>query len=421
MTITRTLAATLLAALTAGTATAAAAPAPRPVPGAKAPAGRSATATGFRTVRTTSFTAQSVTSPATGTAVVVGVKARPGAPGPIVVETVGPLGWTTRTLPGSATQARVASGAGTAWVLGIGATPTLWRSQGTRHERVAVPLPPGTTAFTPYAVAAEGHTVVLWGATTGAGSRPGSGALARFDGRTWTFQQDSFGPTTLYGPSDRTGDAVLELVGGHALAGTGFMGATHIYGTLYDYATTPPKDLGWLEVHAPDGGGYRAQALTARSPQDVTAWGAGTTLDPRGDLVYRTRGLCLRVTPGRRDRCPAPAYAVTAADHLADGRQVVGGQDTFTTDDRITQERTDLVQGGYAVLTAQGATPQVLPGDPGDAVVDLAAEPRGSVVWSVVRTGSRTAVQRAVLTVGTTARTAPRPLAVPPARGPVRG
>ncbi|MCH8614244.1 hypothetical protein [Arsenicicoccus dermatophilus] len=405
MTITRTLAATLLAALTAGTATAAAAPAPRPVPGATVPVGKAATTTGFRTVRTTSFTAQSVTSPATGTAVVVGVKAQPGTAGPIMVETFGPRGWTTRTLPGSATQARVASGAGTIWILGIGATPTLWRSQGTHHVRVAVPLPPGAASFTPYAVAAEGRTVVLWGATTSAGSRPGSGALARFDGKAWTFQQDSFGPTTFYGPSDRTGRTLLELVDGHALAGTGFMGQVHVWGTLYDYATTPPTDLGWLEVHAPDGGGYRAEDLTARSPQDVTAWGASTDLDPQNHDLYRTRGLCIRVTPGQRDWCAAPTYAVAAADRLADGRQVLGGKDTFTTYDRMTQARTDLVQGGYAVVTAPGGTPQALPGDPGDAVVDLAAEPRGTAVWSVVRNGDRTAVQRAFLAAGIVAKT----------------
>ncbi|WP_288799421.1 hypothetical protein, partial [uncultured Arsenicicoccus sp.] len=369
--------------------------------GPAAPVAKAPVTAGFTPVRTTSYAATSVAATARDGVVVVGTRSStPGAAGAVVVEEQRNGRWTTQTLPGvTATGAQVVSATDKQqWILTIGETPMLWRSQGNHYVKVAQPtMPAGITQWSPWAIAAEGGTVVLWGSSFSQ-ARGTQATSARLTGGRWTVTPFSSQP----GGQSRQGVPPLAgLAQGRFVATVSFMGG-HVWSTAYDLTATPPRVLGATHVFHPTGEEWRTSDWVVRSAADITTWGSQRTWTDATFTRQSLRGLCKRLVNGATATCPAPAWVVTAATALPDGRQVIGGEDTvpWRHQDGSTGP---VVQGGFAVVTGQ-STPVPVAGDPGDAVVDLVA--RSTVTWAITRTGTTTTIQRAVLPAASTAKVA---------------
>lgn len=410
-----TLTATAALVGAAGASTAATTPRPAPRPAA---AKAKATTAGFATVRTTGHEAQALTSPVAGTVVVTGIRRAAGAAttaeGAIVVETGVAGRWTSQTLAATASRVQVTSTHGTTWILGTGAAPTLWRSTATGFVKVAQPpMPAGVVGWTPLALGSGDGSVVLWGRSNESG-HPSSGTIARLTGSTWSVGHLYYPlGQPFYGPAST---AFVTLTGDHVVADT-MIGTGRPANQLIDFTTTEPTVLGLSMQVPPAGPAWGADDFVVRNATSATAWGfAGGFTGP--DLQTMTdKGGCWTLAAGQRTACPAPAWRVTTATSLADGRQVIGGADTWSRKDVATGRTSDLVQGGYATVSTPGATPVTVAGDPGERTVDLAAEPTGTTVWSLSRTGAVTHVQRATLPAAARARIVPtRPARLTPGR-----
>ncbi|AKT51088.1 hypothetical protein [Arsenicicoccus sp. oral taxon 190] len=282
------------------------------------------------------------------------------------------------------------------WILTTGATPTLWRSQGNHYVQVPQPaMPAGTLQWDPWALAADGGTVVLWGSSFGP-TRGSQATSARLAGGRWSVTPFSTDPR---GQSRPGVPPLVGLAQGRFVATVGFPGG-HVWSTAYDLTAAPPRLLGATHVAYPTGEEWRTNDWVVRSAADITTWGSQRMWTDATFTRQSLRGLCKRLVNGTTGTCPAPEWVVSAATALPDGRQVIGGEDTvpWRHEDGSTGP---VVQGGFAVVTGQ-STPVPVAGDPGDAVVDLAA--RSTVTWAITRTGTTTTIQRALLPAASKAR-----------------
>lgn len=394
----RLIAASALAAATvAAPAVAHARPTGPTAPAAKAPA-----ASGFTPVRTTSYAATTLAATAKDGVVVVGIRrSTPGAAGAVVVEEQRNGRWTTQTLPGvTATDAQVVSATDKEqWILTTGATPTLWRSQGNHYVKVAQPaMPAGLGQWNPRSLAAEGGTVALWGSTRSADGGA-SATAARLVGGCWTVLPYTSPQRELTGPAPVPLVAVAQgrIVGN--LGRAGLARATE----AFDVTVTPSRFLGTTSLAGPTGEGWWINDWVVRSARDITTWGTQRFFTDATYTRQAITGSCRHLVDAVRTTCAAPAWGVTAATALPDGRQVIGGEDTTSWVSGTGSG--PVVQGGFAVVSGQ-STPVPVAGNPGDAVADLAA--RSTVTWAITRTGATTTIQRAVLPAASRAKVVTR-------------
>ncbi|WP_409483997.1 hypothetical protein [Arsenicicoccus dermatophilus] len=182
-------------------------------------------------------------------------------------------------------------------------------------------------------------------------------------------------------------------------------------------APRQPAALGFWTVRRPP---FRAQAAAAGAGQVAVSSGTIWLLTTGAtSTLWRSQGTTfVRVAvpampAGVRSFTPQSLAAPRLrGDDLVRGSPVAGdpgdppggrppghrGPAHLCPHRSATGTRHDLVQGGHAPVTAPGARPSGLAGDPGAAVLGMAADPTGTTVRSVV-TGAHgtTAVQRAIL------------------------
>ncbi|MCH8612059.1 hypothetical protein [Arsenicicoccus dermatophilus] len=349
---------------------------------------------GFAPVTTLDFDALRIASPAAGQSAVAGIRrADATSEGPLVVATATGRSWTTTTLDATAKDVRIAASDGRTFVMGVGEKPSLWQHDGQRWT--SLPLP--TTVETMRSMAltsAHGTPVVIGTPTQGAvpAGRTASQSLVvtRYLEGTWQGKATPFEGTNP-APGGVAVPYLALAVQGHVLATTRQVSG---YPQVQDLSTSPATPLlgFWLRYRTvlDTPGGF-----TAQGPTEIVGWGSRQASDSSGGRTET--GLCLRSSG---TDCPAPVWAVSAATQLEDGRTVLGGRDTAATTDRDGTVR-QRVPGGFA-YAAPGTTPTPVAGDPGETTLSIAAEPTGTTVWALTRTGDLRQVQKATLpTVGT--------------------
>lgn len=110
-------------------------------------------------------------------------------------------------------------------------------------------------------------------------------------------------------------------------------------------------------------------------------WGA------QGGAGSKERGWCQTVGS---EKCEAPAFPVSAAIALSDGRVLVGGRNTAL--DGVTPADT-AAPAGFALTDTAQIHPAAVPGTVGNIVDDLSAATVGLKAWAVTFDGTSSHVQ----------------------------
>lgn len=349
-------------------------------------------ATGFAPVADLDLTATSLASPSDGQVYVAGVdaggRARAtlwigGSPAVVDVDAPGP--------------ATVRSAAGQTLLLtGRGRMTRLWQLRGATATALDLPALADDERITGMAVDHTGLHLTLARGGVLDGSLPYLG-VARWNGIVWT---------TSYTPFDgeRASDFEAPV---YALDGTvvTFTRTQHrVTGWAWDGSS-------WSDIPSP-GIEYRGFVdhtwlLTGTDLPSAVAWGYAYDIGRAGAKQVTTPlGTCHQL--GTNTACAAPRWPVSAATRLPGGQVVLGASDregSMAPDE----------PGTFAVVPTPGAMPVDIPGDNGDRVVELAAEPTSGAVWALTRTVAGDTLRR-MAAVDPTAAPTTSPIAGPPGR-----
>lgn len=135
---------------------------------------------------------------------------------------------------------------------------------------------------------------------------------------------------------------------------------------------------GRVNALIPTGEGFLALGEdAATSPRDVVRQGLCVTWKPKAGDVYGTSVRCF--TGG----------IVGAAAERRDARVVIGGNDEIEWRGGV---RTTVKQGTFRLRERSGAE-RVIPGDPGEGTLAVAAQARTHAMWAITTTGAVNTLQ----------------------------